>query len=333
MNLPELSILIVSYNTRALLADCLRSLRRVSDEAKFETIVVDNASSDGSADFVAEDFPEVKLVRLPQNNGFAAGMNAGIAASSGPLILALNPDAVVVPGTLRKLLTFMKENPRAAVVGAVLTFPDGRLQASTFHFPSLFREFWNFLPELKGLLKRGRSWSNQLAEREPFQTDCVSGAALLARTEAVKAIGGFDEEFFLYHEEMDLCTSLKKAGWEIWSVPEAQVVHLDAQSSGYRQNRLPHDPILSWRLSGMDRLWAKHKSSFQHRLWRCQAKSLLWVRIVLLSRGALFSSKYRQRIGELRRVAKMLKAARVLAFPPQSGGRELEQAINRTKGV
>jgi N-acetylglucosaminyl-diphospho-decaprenol L-rhamnosyltransferase len=307
---PELTVIIVSYNTRDLLTSCLRSVQRVAGEAELEIIVVDNASFDGSADSVEECFPEVKLLRQTRNIGFAAAMNRGIAAASSPLFMALNPDAVLVPGTLLKLLTFMKDNPQAGAAGAVLTFPNGQLQASIFHFSTLFREFWNFLPEIKGLLRPKLTW-NQLTgiqtARQPIQVDCVSGAALIARTEVVRNIGGFDEEFFLYHEELDLCKRLQRGGWEVWLVPEAQVIHHNAKSTGYRANRLPGLPVLEWRLTGMDRFWAKHKSPFQHALWRFMARSLLRFRIVLLSRGFLFSSKYRHRISELAQVVKLLK--------------------------
>ncbi|HEY3294487.1 MAG TPA: glycosyltransferase family 2 protein [bacterium] len=309
MSHPLLSILIVSYNTRDLLADCLRSLRRVADEAPFETIVVDNASSDGSADYVVEQFPEVRLIRLDRNIGFAAAMNEAIEACQGGLFLALNPDAVVPAGTLRKLMDFMVMNPTAAVAGAVLTYADGSLQGSTFRFPSLFREFWNFLPELKAILRPQVTWlkvTDVHKPREPIQVDCVSGAALMARTDAVKQIGGFDGEFFLYHEEMDLCTRLRKAGWEVWSVRQAQVIHLDAKASGYRQNRLPHQPVLGWRIGGMDRLWWKHKSRRQHALWRTQGCALLRLRIALIGGGMLFSQACRDRVHELVKIVKML---------------------------
>ncbi len=258
---------------------------------------------------VAEHFPEVKVVRNDRNIGFAAGMNAGMDVSRGGLFLALNPDTVIPPGSIRKLLTFMNEHPQAGAAGAVLTYADGSLQTSTFRFPSLFREFWNFFPEVKAMLRRRPHW-NQVTDvqkpRDSMQVDCVNGAAMITRTDSVRQIGGFDGGFFLYHEEMDLCTRLRKAGWEVWSVPQAQVIHLDARSSGYRRNRLPGLPLLAWRVAGMDRLWQKHKSPKQHRLWRAQARGLLRLRIVLLGGGFLFSKKYRARVMELMQVVKML---------------------------
>ena len=158
------------------------------------------------------------------------------------------------------------------------------------------------------MLKPPAKWpeGTDVHARQPVRVDCVSGAAMIGRTEAVRQVGGFDPKFFLYHEEMDLCTRLRQAGWEIWSVPTAHVIHFDARASGYQQNRLPGQPLLGWRIGGMDRLWWKHKSLFQHRLWRLQGKLLLRLRIATLGLPALFSTAKRHRVGELNQVVKML---------------------------
>jgi N-acetylglucosaminyl-diphospho-decaprenol L-rhamnosyltransferase len=309
MPAPEISVIIVSFNTCDLLAGCLRSLRRVADEACLEVIVVDNASSDGSAEMVETEFPEAKVVRSGRNAGFATAMNLGIAASAGEFLFALNPDTLVPRETVRKLLTFIKNKPRAAVIGASLTHPDGRPQASTFGEPTLFREFWNFLPEIKSIFKPGRLGQAK-PQGEPFQVEGVSGAAFLMRRDALRQVGGFDGEFVLYHEELDLFMRMRDAGWEIWTLPAAQVIHFDAQSSGYRADRLPSSPVLQWRIGGMDRLWKKHKSPIQHRLWRAQARGLLRLRMALVAVILPFRGQkgmHRHRLSELKELVGSLE--------------------------
>jgi GT2 family glycosyltransferase len=319
MPIPDLSVIIVSYNTRDQLRDCLLSLRRAAGEARFEVIVVDNASKDGSAEMVRADFPEVQRCASSQNEGFAAAMNRGIPLSQAEYFLALNPDTFMTRATIPKLLNFMKEHPKAGIAGARLTFPDGTDQPSTFCFPSLFKEFWNALPELKSVLKLRKiseilSWNRTKGDgRTEIQVECVSGAALIARKSVVESVGGFDSNFFLYHEERDLCERIRQAGWEIWFVPGTQVIHFDAQASGYRQSRLPEWPVLEWRTLGMSRLWEKHKSQSAHRLWSLQTRFLFSLRAVLLSltqvfRGAKGRERGRRRIEELRRVIGLLKS-------------------------
>ncbi len=304
---PTLSIIIVSYNTREFLAGCLISLRRVRDEAEFEVIVVDNASADGSAAMVRERFPEVRVIEAGRNAGFAAANNMGLAQARGKFLFFLNPDTTVPRGTLVQLVGFLggtpsdsgrpafdphpggcglvagAQNDKVAVVGASLLNSDGSWQASTFEFPNLWREFWNFLPEIKGFVMwsaKKLSKITPLKEKwdfAPRRVECVSGAALMARADAMREVGGFDEGFFLYHEERDLCYRLAAAGWEIWTLPGAPVTHYDAQSSGYRTNRFPRSPILDYRVLGMDRLYQKHRPQW-HRKWRVLARGMLRVR-------------------------------------------------------
>ncbi len=317
MTPPEVSILIVSYNTRELLRGCLRSLRRVADEARAEIIVVDNASLDGSAEAVAAEFGEVQVIRSGVNVGFASAMNRGINVATGKYLFMLNPDTIVVPGAIRVLVQSLERHPRVAMAGAGLTFADGSTQASTFGFPTLFKEFLNFVPELKAILRPRQTadFINRLIRRNvhklgqiraPFPAKVVSGAAFLARTDVIRQVGGFDGKFFLYHEELDLCRRLQDARWEVWSVPAAQVIHFDAQATGYRACRLPHSPILEWRIGGMDRYWAKHAGPAAQRRWRCLARGLLRLRTWgnTLPFGPV--AERRERRAELRRVVQML---------------------------
>jgi len=317
MSSPEISVLIVSINVRDDLCACLRSLRRAASEAEFEVIVVDNASTDGSTQVVEAEFPEVRLHKADRNLGFAAAMNVALQTARGEFVLGLNPDTLVSGGSIAKLIAFLKEHPKAAIVGAQLTWPDGRLQNSTFTDPTLPKELLNFFPEIKRILKPRdllralapipRNGNSPPARR----VQCVSGGAFLARTRILRDVVGFDEAFFVYHEDIDLCRRLRAAGWQVWSLPSAQVVHLDARCSGYSQYRFSSMPLLAWRLAGMDHYWRKHRSRSAHRAWRRQALALLNVRILLIFAGVLLGFRGRERglgrIEELRAVKRMLR--------------------------
>jgi GT2 family glycosyltransferase len=331
---PDVSILVVSYNTRNLLAGCLRSVLRVADEADSEIIVVDNSSPDGSADMVHREFPDVQLVRLSRNLGFAAAVNRGLDFVRGQFVLLLNPDTLVCRGALQHLRRFLDEHTRAAIAGAALTTADGRPLPSTFRFPTLCREFWNFIPELKSRLRLTeisaavdrwrRIWlSGRRSPFAPYLSECISGAALMVRSSALREVGGLDSGFFIYHEEIDLCRRMASSSWEVWSVPEAQIIHFDAQATGFRPNRLPADPVLSWRVAGMDRYWSKHRPGLAHRLWRAQARGLLTVRVAALklARGQRQASGGKhQRIRELRALVEMLRRGRVAEGADSEGG-------------
>lgn len=285
----DLTILIVSYNTRELLESCLRSLQRVYSERAFDLIVVDNASSDGSAELPKTYFPHASVIKLDKNIGFASAINRGMESVRSRFILILNPDTLIPRGSVTKLVSFLNKNGNAGIVGAAMTDIDGTPQTSTFKFPSLFREFWNFLPEVKSVIHLRQAalrlgWARRtrlIDHHDPtaIPVESISGAAMAVRTDALRAVGGFDERFFLYHEEMDLCTRLRKDGWGVYFIPGVQIIHWEARASGYRYNRMPSMPLLSWRIGGMDLLWFKHKSLLEHRLWRILAKTLLGLRI------------------------------------------------------
>ena len=315
----DLTILIVSYNTRDLLTSCLRSLLRAESETDFALVVVDNASSDGSSQVVKGCFPRACVIKLDQNIGFARAVNRGLEEVQTDFVFILNPDTLIPRGSVIKLQQFLRQNPSAAIGGAALTDPDGTPQTSTFKFPGLFREFWNFLPELKSALhvrqaavRLGWARSNPRCHHgsEALPVECTSGAAFMARTEAVRQVGGLDDRFFLYHEEMDLCTRLRKAGWGVFFVPDAQVIHWEAKASGYRPGRLPDMPLLGWRVGGMDLLWHKHRPGIAHRQWRRLARSLLRLRLAGNRLFALLPGRRRparrQRIHDLAQALELL---------------------------
>ncbi len=207
----KLSIIIVSYNTADQIGRCLTSLATAACCPQ-EITVVDNASTDGGADFVGRHFPTVHLIANEKNQGFARANNQALAFSVGRYVLFLNPDTAVHQEALHEMITFMECQPTIALAGPKIVNPDGSLQESvSYRYPGQ-RCTKKELDGLKGNIA------------------CVLGAAMVARRDCVAGIGGFDEDFFLYGEDQDLCLRLRKAGHEIGYIPQALVMHLGAQS-------------------------------------------------------------------------------------------------------
>lgn len=227
----DLAIIIVNWNTRDLLAQCLESIVHHPSSIIY---VVDNASTDGSAAMLWERFPGVQLIASEKNLGFAGGNNLALRrllakAQTGPILL-LNPDTVVRPGALEALAEFMAAQPGCGAAGARLLNPDGSLQVSCHPFPSLFRELWRLF-HLDKLYPLSCYPPSKWETARPQAVDSVQGAALLLRREALTQAGLFDEAYFMYSEEVDLCRRIKAAGWEISWVPAAEVIHYGGQST------------------------------------------------------------------------------------------------------
>jgi N-acetylglucosaminyl-diphospho-decaprenol L-rhamnosyltransferase len=277
---PAIAVVIVSFNTRALLADCLRSLQGCA--LPLRVVVVDNASSDGSAAMVREQFPAVTLLEPGENLGFAGGNNYALRAlfsdketrrqgdketvsadslglteplpvSQSPslaahasgldYVLLLNSDTVVQPGAIEALAAFLDEHPRVGMASPRLLNPDGSVQPAAFRFPTLSMELLDLFPPGEALPGRlyGSWWHGRYPQERaeppaPFPVDHPLGACMLVRTQALAEAGVFDEGFFMYSEEVDLCWRIRAAGWAIWQAPEARVLHYGgASTSQFRQ--------------------------------------------------------------------------------------------------
>ena len=272
----DLAIIIVSYNTRNLLADCLSTVYAGLARSALEgdVWVVDNDSADGSAAMIREHFPAVCLVALEQNAGFAAGNNAALrelrAQGDQPrYVLFLNPDTLVQDDALGALVRFLDSSPIAGAAGARLVHRDGEFQHSAFMFPGLTQIFFDFFPIHRRLLDsrlNGRYPRRLYKAGRPFAVDHPLGAALIVRSEVLTQVGAFDERFFMYCEEVDLCRRIKAAGWIIACVPEARIVHLVGQSAQQYRDRMF---VALWRSRFL--MYEKHES----RLFRGAARALL----------------------------------------------------------
>ena len=237
----DLGIVIVSYNTAQLTADCLTSVLAELERTQLQAhiCVVDNASSDGSAAMVRERFPQIDLVASDQNLGFAAGTNVGLARLSKlephpRYALLLNPDTIVLENAFAHLCDFLDRHPRAGIVGAQLAYGDGSFQHSAFHFPTLpmaLFDFWTINHRLVNSWLNGRYARRLYEGKTPFVVDHPLGASMMVRAEAVADVGLLDEGFWMYCEEIDWCWRMRKQGWRACCVPAAHVIHHAGQSS------------------------------------------------------------------------------------------------------
>jgi hypothetical protein len=249
--MPDLSVIIVSWNTRDLLRECLRSvvsrqssvvshqssvvslqssqasiLKTEDCQLTTEVLVIDNASTDGSAGMVCTEFPEAQLIVNRENVGFARANNQGIRASQGRYVVLLNSDTIVRPGALAKLVAFMDDHPQAGAVGPRLRRGDGAVQPYAFGGD----------PTLGYLLRRGANrllfrrhlhdWATDVVQ----DVDWVAGTCLTVRREAFEGVGLLDESIFMYFEDNDWCLRLRQAGWKVYYNPQAEIVHIGGQS-------------------------------------------------------------------------------------------------------
>lgn len=256
----DLSIVIVNWNTRELLRACLASLRAAlsASPLRAEILVVDNASTDGSAAMVAEEFPEVRLFANSQNLNYAGGNNQGIAAATGEFVLLLNPDTEVPSGALEALVELLREHPEAGAAAPALVFPDGRLQDSVRGFPTPAALVGD-LTGLARLFPHSRLAGyreHRLPPDRPSSVDQPMASAFLVRGRALAEVGAFDEQFPLFFNDVDLCFRLKLAGWEILYDPRVRVVHVGGAST--RQVR---PEAIRRSHEGLRRFYAKHYRS------------------------------------------------------------------------
>lgn len=264
----QLSILIISHNTRALTLDCLRSVYEQTSGTEFEVIVLDNASTDGSAAAIAEQCPQVRLLEPGRNLGFAAGNNLAAQHASGKFLLLLNPDTVILDRAIERLLNFADANPDAGIYGGRTLYPDGSLNRESCHgrptpwsllcmglgLSSLFRKSAIFNPEGLG------SWRRDSTR----PVDCVTGCFLLIHRHLWDLLRGFDESFFMYGEDTDLCMRATGAGYSCLHCPEAQIIHYGGKSDCIRADKMVR--LFRAKAQLFEKHWPPHMVGFGIRM-------------------------------------------------------------------
>jgi GT2 family glycosyltransferase len=231
----DVSIIIVSWNTKKLLSECLDSISAYSDGYSIETMVVDNHSTDGTLDLLRVQYPQVRVVVNDDNIGFARANNQGVGLTAGEYVLLLNSDAMLTPGALRSLMELAQSHPKAGMVGARLAYPNDRFQASHSPIPTLRQEF--LILSGLGRVFYGSSYPSAGPEEEkgPQKVGYVEGACMLAARKAYLDVCGLDEGYFMYAEDVDICFAMQKKGWEVWYQPVAKIIHVGSASSKDRK--------------------------------------------------------------------------------------------------
>ena len=233
------TVVIVSYNTKDILTECLEALFKNSKGIAMEVIVVDNDSHDGSAAMVRERFKNVSLIANSSNLGFAAANNQAFDIAQGNYIILLNPDAYIGPSSLENAIAFMDGKPQCGICGGKIISPEGNLEPSARRFPSPLSKFLT----LSGLSARfpkspffNRHEFGGFTHDRPLEVDWVPGTFTIIRKSMLDAIGAFDERFYIYYEETDLCLRAKKEGWKVCFIPDAEVLHIGGASSKTRKD-------------------------------------------------------------------------------------------------
>jgi N-acetylglucosaminyl-diphospho-decaprenol L-rhamnosyltransferase len=322
----DLSIVVVSYNTRDLLRACLRSafdgLQRSGLQG--EVWVVDNASADGSADMARAEFPQARVIANAENRGFAAANNQAVAQSDSRHVMLLNSDAEVRGDALGVMVRALDGRPKVGAVGARLVYADGSFQHSAFRFPGFAQILLDFFPMHHRLLDsrlNGRYPRRLYEGTEPFPVDHPLGAALMVRAETIRQVGPLNDGFFMYCEEIDWCWRMRKAGWEVLCVPTAEVMHHGAQTTRkFREEMF----VALWR--SRFRLYEKHRGP------RYTAWVRRWVRMLLRMDSSRIESRLaRGEIAEDEARALLSGYARVAALEKRGSATEPHRAQRKTE--
>jgi len=242
MKLPvDLSIIIVNYNAGELLRECIESIKDNSSNINYEIITVDNNSSDNSVGLIKNGFEDLDIIANKINVGFARANNQGIKRSKGRYILLLNPDTVILPDCLKKMIEFMDDHAEAGVSGCKVLNPNGTLQlACRRSFPTPSVSFYRLtglsrlFPKSKTFARYNLTYLNPDVAQE---VDAVSGSFMMIRRKALDGVGMLDEQFFMYGEELDFCFRMKEKGWKVYYVPDAEIIHYKGKSSQQRKRK------------------------------------------------------------------------------------------------
>lgn len=236
---PLISVIVVNYKVPEEICQLMRSLRSADGYDKAEVIVVDNASQDNSKKIVTEEFPEVQWISLKKNIGFGKACNVAAKKSNGEYFLFINPDTLVSQDTLTKSVSFMENNPTVGVMGPKIIDGDGNFQKQCRRsFPTPMRSF-AYMLRLNKIFPNVKAFSKyDMSDKDPdesMEVDAISGSYMFFRADLYRKIGGFDKDFFMYGEDLDICVQCKLAGYSVWYNPEIQIIHFKGKSSSKNQ--------------------------------------------------------------------------------------------------
>jgi GT2 family glycosyltransferase len=313
----DVSIVIVNWNTRSLLLECLQSVSEATDGLSCKITVVDNGSSDGSSAAVKSQFPRAKLIENKRNLGFATANNQALRLSQASYALLLNSDARISRGALRELIEFMKTTPDAGIAAGQYVNELGKRENSIDNFPTLATELLN--KSVLRILLPGKFPSKRQVFQEPREVESVIGACMIVRMQAVRDVGLLDEDYFFFLEETDWCYRMRKGGWKVYHLPHVSVVHLKGKSKRI-------DPARAWveyyRSSYL--FFKKNRGSLTYVLLRMCRVAKLMVNLALTALGLAVTLGYRSRLREKVRVYGFLFLWHLRGCSPSVGLRELD---------
>ena len=312
INITQVSIIIVNWNTSRLLEGSLRSIYVETESRFIEVIVVDNASSDDSCEMVRDKFPFVTLIENTTNFGFAHANNQGLVIAQGRYVLLLNSDTVVLNNAISKAVSFADKYHRAAVVGCRVLGPDMSVQASCFKFPSVLNMLLSctylnkLLPHSRFFGREAMTWWDKNDSRE---VDVVCGCFMLVRKKAIEEVGMLDEQFFMYGEETDWCYRFKQAGCKVMFTPTAEIIHFAGQSS----RKVRGEMLIQLRLSILKFIrkhygWLKYKISCLLTIAFFATRIPRWFFVYLFGNEKRMQAKVRFR-AYLRGIVRVIQAS------------------------
>ena len=277
----DLSVIIINWNTKKILGDCLTSIFKFTKGISFEVIVVDNGSSDESVQLLKKKFPQVKLILNRQNLGFTKANNQGIKIAKGKYILLLNSDVYLLENSLKKLVEKANSIENLGALGPLLLNEDHTIQQSVGFYPHLPQVFWwmSFIDDLPGgtILKPYHVDHDNFYKKE-HKVDWVTGAAILVPREIINKVGSFDEKIFMYGEEVDWCFRIKQTGYQIYFSPVTKIVHIGRGSSG----KIQKSAILG-EYKGIIYFYQKHKGKLSLQIARFLLKIGALARLVFFA--------------------------------------------------
>ncbi|ODS30253.1 MAG: glycosyltransferase family 2 [Candidatus Scalindua rubra] len=278
----DISFIIVNWNTRDILIDCLNSIYKTVRDIDFEIYVVDNNSTDGSQEATKKNFPEVKLIENKTNTGFAHANNQALNIMQGRFAVLLNTDTILQEEAIKNLLTFMNDSPGAGIAGAQLLNEDGSKQNSIDNFPSLETEIFN--KSILRIISPNKYPSKARNYNSPIEVDSVIGACMMVRKEAMDEVGFFDEDYFIFLEETDWCFRMHKKGWKVYHVPDARVFHI----SGHSKKKTPWESQIEYYKS-LYKFFRKYRDTISYLTLRSLKPCKLLINLILNILGNLIT--------------------------------------------